>query len=103
MTVLTPSYHAEQYSPDDNRYDLRQFLYNVNWPWQFRKINQAVSSLGTLRAGRVMTIRYDNTILCINYVSRFCGLTLSVGLTLFFSCILTYFHFRLYEISERFI
>jgi hypothetical protein len=26
MTVLTPSYHAEQYSPDDNRHDLRQFL-----------------------------------------------------------------------------
>jgi hypothetical protein len=28
-TVLTPSYHAENYSPDDNRYDHRQFLYNV--------------------------------------------------------------------------
>ncbi|KEY75673.1 glutamine dependent NAD+ synthetase [Aspergillus fumigatus] len=26
MTVLTPSYHAEQYSPEDNRHDLRQFL-----------------------------------------------------------------------------
>jgi NAD+ synthase (glutamine-hydrolysing) len=26
MTVITPSYHAEQYSPDDNRHDLRQFL-----------------------------------------------------------------------------
>lgn len=26
MTVLTPSYHAEGYSPDDNRHDLRQFL-----------------------------------------------------------------------------
>ena len=28
-TTLTPSYHAESYSPDDNRYDQRQFLYNV--------------------------------------------------------------------------
>ncbi len=28
-TVLTPSYHMESYSPDDNRYDHRQFLYNV--------------------------------------------------------------------------
>ncbi len=28
-TVLTPSYHAENYSPDDNRFDHRQFLYNV--------------------------------------------------------------------------
>ncbi|KAF4724890.1 Glutamine-dependent NAD(+) synthetase, partial [Perkinsus olseni] len=26
-TVLTPSYHAEAYSPDDNRFDLRPFLY----------------------------------------------------------------------------
>lgn len=27
MTTLTPSYHAEPYSPDDNRFDLRPFLY----------------------------------------------------------------------------
>ncbi|KAJ2556404.1 glutamine-dependent NAD(+) synthetase, partial [Coemansia sp. RSA 1836] len=26
MTTLTPAYHAEAYSPDDNRFDLRQFL-----------------------------------------------------------------------------
>lgn len=26
MTIITPSYHAEQYSPEDNRHDLRQFL-----------------------------------------------------------------------------
>lgn len=26
LTTLTPSYHAEQYSPEDNRHDLRQFL-----------------------------------------------------------------------------
>lgn len=26
MTVLTPSYHAEQYSPEDHRHDLRQYL-----------------------------------------------------------------------------
>ena len=43
MTTLTPSYHAETYSPDDNRYDQRQFLYNINWPWQFNKINETVS------------------------------------------------------------
>jgi NAD+ synthase (glutamine-hydrolysing) len=34
MTTLTPAYHAESYSPDDNRFDLRPFLYNVHWPWQ---------------------------------------------------------------------
>lgn len=27
MTTLTPSYHAEGYGPDDNRFDHRQFLY----------------------------------------------------------------------------
>lgn len=28
MTTMTPAYHAEQYSPDDNRFDLRPFLIN---------------------------------------------------------------------------
>jgi hypothetical protein len=40
MTTLTPAYHAESYSPDDNRYDLRQFLYNATWSWQFKKIDE---------------------------------------------------------------
>jgi NAD+ synthase (glutamine-hydrolysing) len=40
MTTLTPSYHAENYSPEDNRFDLRPFLYNVRWPWQFKKIDE---------------------------------------------------------------
>lgn len=31
MTVLTPSYHAEAYGNDDNRFDHRQFLYDVSW------------------------------------------------------------------------
>ncbi|OAE27153.1 hypothetical protein AXG93_4666s1240 [Marchantia polymorpha subsp. ruderalis] len=42
MTTLTPSYHAENYSPEDNRFDLRQFLYNTRWPWQFKKIDELV-------------------------------------------------------------
>ncbi|XP_071496482.1 glutamine-dependent NAD(+) synthetase-like [Diadema antillarum] len=45
MTTLTPSYHAESYSPDDNRFDLRQFLYNPSWPWQFRCIDQEAERL----------------------------------------------------------
>ncbi|GLU06039.1 hypothetical protein SLE2022_231050 [Rubroshorea leprosula] len=45
MTVLTPSYHAESYSPEDNRFDLRQFLYNARWPYQFRKMDQLVKQL----------------------------------------------------------
>uniref|UniRef100_A0A672GNW4 Glutamine-dependent NAD(+) synthetase n=1 Tax=Salarias fasciatus TaxID=181472 RepID=A0A672GNW4_SALFA len=43
MTTVTPSYHAESYGPDDNRFDLRPFLYNTRWSWQFRCIdNQEV-------------------------------------------------------------
>ncbi|GFZ01501.1 carbon-nitrogen hydrolase family protein [Actinidia rufa] len=45
MTVLTPSYHAESYSPEDNRFDLRQFLYNARWPYQFRKIDELAREL----------------------------------------------------------
>ncbi|XP_043828730.1 glutamine-dependent NAD(+) synthetase isoform X2 [Dromiciops gliroides] len=45
MTTLTPSYHAENYSPDDNRFDLRPFLYQSNWPWQFRCIDHQVLKL----------------------------------------------------------
>ena len=35
VTTITPSLHCESYSIDDNRYDLRQFLYNNNWTFQF--------------------------------------------------------------------
>ena len=35
MCTVTPAYHAEAYSPDDNRFDLRQFLYNAQWTRQF--------------------------------------------------------------------
>uniref|UniRef100_G1LLX9 Glutamine-dependent NAD(+) synthetase n=1 Tax=Ailuropoda melanoleuca TaxID=9646 RepID=G1LLX9_AILME len=45
MTTLTPAYHAESYSPDDNRFDLRPFLYHTSWPWQFRCIEDAVLRL----------------------------------------------------------
>lgn len=42
VTTLTPAYHTESYSPDDNRFDLRQFLYNVSWNWQFEKMDALV-------------------------------------------------------------
>ena len=42
MCTLTPSYHAESYSPDDNRFDLRPFLYNTKWPRQFATIDRLV-------------------------------------------------------------
>ncbi|KAL9034427.1 MAG: hypothetical protein Q9180_005415, partial [Flavoplaca navasiana] len=41
MTVLTPSLHMEQYSPDDNRFDLRPFLY-PGFDWQYAKIDRDV-------------------------------------------------------------
>ncbi|KAH8434574.1 glutamine-dependent NAD(+) synthetase [Aspergillus melleus] len=41
QTVITPSYHAEQYSPDDNRHDLRQFLY-PSFSWAYKKMEASV-------------------------------------------------------------
>ena len=32
-------------NPDDNRHDLRPFLYVVNWPWQFEKIQKHADEL----------------------------------------------------------
>lgn len=43
MTTLTPSYHAEGYSPCDNRFDLRQFLYPM-WQRQFATIDKIIAS-----------------------------------------------------------
>lgn len=42
MTVITPAYHAEQYSPDDNRFDLRPFLIIPSFPWASKKIDKVV-------------------------------------------------------------
>jgi NAD+ synthase (glutamine-hydrolysing) len=56
MTVLTPSYHAESYSPDDNRFDLRQFLYPV-FSWPYTKMEQDVLAREA-RAG-VKTVKAD--------------------------------------------
>jgi NAD+ synthase (glutamine-hydrolysing) len=44
MTTLTPAYHAEEYSPDDNRFDLRPFLYNNRWERQFDTIDAIVAA-----------------------------------------------------------
>ena len=42
MTTVTPSYHAENYSPDDNRFDLRPFVYDASWSWQREVLNNLV-------------------------------------------------------------
>lgn len=46
-TTLTPAYHAESYSPDDNRFDHRPFLYNTRWPWQFARIDTVAQSMAS--------------------------------------------------------
>ncbi|KAG7093662.1 glutamine-dependent NAD(+) synthetase [Marasmius oreades] len=48
MTTLTPAYHAESYSPDDNRFDMRPFLYPSRFPWQFKKIDEEAARLEEL-------------------------------------------------------
>ncbi|KAF3552275.1 hypothetical protein DY000_02010578 [Brassica cretica] len=35
----------KSYSPEDNRFDQRQFLYNSKWPYQFKKIDEIVDGL----------------------------------------------------------
>lgn len=45
MVTMTPSYHAETYSPADQRFDHRPFLYNTRWPWQFKCIEDTVSKM----------------------------------------------------------
>ncbi|XP_062515424.1 glutamine-dependent NAD(+) synthetase-like isoform X2 [Corticium candelabrum] len=65
MTVLTPSYHAEGYSPDDNRFDFRQFLYNTHWPRQFRCIDEEVGKLDDVDGSTQEQSEQDNNILKI--------------------------------------
>jgi NAD+ synthase (glutamine-hydrolysing) len=50
MTTLTPSYHAENYSPDDNRHDLRPFLIPVAYDEQFAAIDQLVKQANAARS-----------------------------------------------------
>lgn len=45
MTTITPSYFANSYSPDDNRFDHRQFLYPVDFSWQFNKIDSRINEI----------------------------------------------------------
>jgi len=46
MTVMTPALHMESYSPDDNRFDLRPFLYPAFYQsWSYGKIDEVVERL----------------------------------------------------------
>ncbi|KAL7623434.1 hypothetical protein AAE478_007116 [Parahypoxylon ruwenzoriense] len=46
MTTLTPALHCNPYSPDDNRFDLRPFLYPPFWKsWSFKKIDRELEKI----------------------------------------------------------
>ena len=42
--TLTPSLHAESYSPDSNRYDLQPFL-RPPLTWQYRRIEDMMEKM----------------------------------------------------------
>ena len=46
MTTMTPAIHAEGYSADDNRFDMRQILYNTRWDYQFKQLDKKVLEYG---------------------------------------------------------
>ncbi|KAL1978569.1 hypothetical protein VTN31DRAFT_1428 [Thermomyces dupontii] len=46
MTTLTPALHCNDYSPDDNRFDLRPFLYPPFWKsWSFKRIDRELEKM----------------------------------------------------------
>jgi NAD+ synthase (glutamine-hydrolysing) len=50
MTTLTPALHCNDYSPDDNRFDLRPFLYPSFWnSWSFKKIDEELEKIEKVR------------------------------------------------------
>ena len=51
MTTMTPGLYLESYTPDDNRYDLRPFLYPVWFPYERRKIENMLSKMEQGEAG----------------------------------------------------
>ena len=50
-TATCCRYHAEDYSPDDNRFDLRPFLQNPSFEHQYAAIDAAVVESGKAQAG----------------------------------------------------
>lgn len=56
QTVSTPSYHAEQYSPDDNRFDLRPFLIDPKFSWGRHKIEAVLNKLEKNEVNKTMCI-----------------------------------------------
>lgn len=44
MTTITPSFHYDPESCDDNRFDMRPFLYETDWNHQFSEIDALLDS-----------------------------------------------------------
>ncbi|KAI5294424.1 glutamine-dependent NAD(+) synthetase [Ascosphaera acerosa] len=56
MTTLTPSLHCNEYSPDDNRFDMRPFLYPPQYKsWSFRKIDEELKRMEIARGTKTGT------------------------------------------------
>lgn len=52
MTTITPSMHANDYSPDDNRFDMRPFLYPAFYQsWSYKKIDEYLEKVEMARDG----------------------------------------------------
>jgi hypothetical protein len=61
MTILTPSIHATNYSPDDNRFDQRPFLYPFfQGSYQFQHIMQLAKDME--KRGDVQELIHKGTI-----------------------------------------
>ncbi|CAL3964520.1 unnamed protein product [Diplocarpon coronariae] len=45
MTTITPAYHMEAYGVDDNRFDMRPFLY-PSFSWAYQKIERSIKQMG---------------------------------------------------------
>jgi NAD+ synthase (glutamine-hydrolysing) len=53
MTTLTPALHSNDYSPDDNRFDMRPFLYPPFYQsFSFKKIDEDVERIEKYEANR---------------------------------------------------
>jgi NAD+ synthase (glutamine-hydrolysing) len=48
QTTITPSMHFMSSSCDDNRFDMRPFLYNCDWTFQFKEIDKRVKQLNEM-------------------------------------------------------
>ena len=45
MTTVTPSFHYDPESCDDNRYDMRPIIYATDWSYQFKIIDERIKDI----------------------------------------------------------